>query len=497
MPPKTRATSAQPPQEEEDDLNLEHRIEERMQCLMQQQQEDTRKEQQAMQQVMMKQMEELITNRFSPLASPALVTPPPSDPSAQKETPPPPPASRTYERTPTIPSIDKLKGRSNYKTWTINIKLHARNLHIWSAIQGQSASEEQEDLAQSLIGLNIITVIQHQIEGFTAAKAWTYLEQRYNTRNISQITKTVQELCHINYDKFNSIESFQQRLLTLKRQITEFTTSSEEAFHVMMAAFTLNGIGRADSTIKGQIENSLNSEKLKYNDELEQHIFDKLFAFRNPHGSKSNINAVNKPADSNKDCKICKKPHRSGTCWVENPEKAPKGKQEHYRKLKDKLLSEKAEKEASTDLGFISSIDQPDTNDLCLDSGSPCHIIKDRHLFIKLQPFHRKFSVTNSTPLEAQGISKIQIHSPKEVNISNAYYCPKATQNLISMEQIFERGMEIRPHGKKPYKQADLLINSKHVFNMELKRATIRIITQPKSISGITTRQAAAQQPAA
>src|SRR5437762_9602218 len=104
-----------------------------------------------------------------------------------------------------------------------------------------------------------------------------------------------------------------------------YTTSTEEAFHVLIAAHILNGIGKADSTIKGQIENSLNTEKREYNDELKQHIFDKLFAFRNPHGSKSNVNAINKPADSNKDCKICKKPHRSGTCWVESPEKAPKG----------------------------------------------------------------------------------------------------------------------------------------------------------------------------
>src|SRR6266513_6474631 len=129
---------------------------------MQQQREEAQNTQQAM----MKQIEELITNRLTPSASPAPITAPSNGPDTLKESPTPvsPPASRTYERTPTIPSIDKLKGRSNYKTWTINIKLHARNLHIWSAIQGQSASEEQEDLAQSLIGLNVITAIQHQIE---------------------------------------------------------------------------------------------------------------------------------------------------------------------------------------------------------------------------------------------------------------------------------------------------------------------------------------------
>src|SRR6266480_7996995 len=353
-------------------------------------------------------MEDLISNHLSPLTSrnptPMLMPSPPgnpsgpsSDPPIPTETPvpplplPPPPASRTYERTPTIPSINKLKGRSNYKTWTINIKPHAQNIHVWSAIQGQQASEEQKALAQSLIGLNVITAIQHQIESFTAAKAWEYLEKRYNTRNISQITKTVQELGHINYDKFNSIETYQQRLLTLKRQIIKFTTSSEEAFHVIMAAFTLNGIGRADSTIKGQIENSLNTEKREYNDELEQHIFDKLFAFRNPHGSKSNVNAINKPLNNSKECKTCNKSH-GPICYVKNLDKAPRLSRQYYRKLRDQLLSEKKKTEKDENekeeehkkIGYISSINETDMDDLCLDSGSPYHIIKDRHLFIKL-----------------------------------------------------------------------------------------------------------------
>src|SRR5215469_4200143 len=254
---------AQPPrrpsEDEEEDDDLE-KLQQKMEQITKQQQQtkeamdlqqrlilQQREEAKTAQQQMMKQMEELLTNRLSPLTSinPTPATTPPPDPKEIPVPPPPPPVIHPYglTRTPTIPTIDKLKGRSNYKTWTINIKLHARHLNVWHAIQGQLATEEQGNLAQSLIGLNVITAIQHQIEKLTAAEAWTYLEQRYNTRNICQITKTVQELCHINYDKFNSIETFQQRILTLKRQITEFTTSNQETFHVIMAAFILNGIG--------------------------------------------------------------------------------------------------------------------------------------------------------------------------------------------------------------------------------------------------------------
>ncbi len=381
MPPKGKAPTpaqAQPIQPEEEDDEFE-RLEqliatqnkdtkeamERQQRLILQQREDARKEQQAM----MKQMEELITNRLSPRTSinptPSTTPPPPGEDHQPVDiiVPPPPPAASTYEftRTPTIPSIEKLKGRNNYQTWTINIMSHARNLDIWSAIQGKPASQRQEDLAQSLIILNVTTPIQHQIKSLTAAQAWKRLEERYNTRNISQITKTVQELCNIHYDKFNSIETFQQRLLTLEQQITEFTTSPEEAFHVLFAALILNGIGKANNTIKGQIETSLNNEKPAYDDELKQHIFDKLFAFRNPHGSRSNsnINAVNnKPFNGRKDCKTCNRSH-GPTCWVEHPEMAPKEKQKQYRELQKKLLSdkEKTNKDEKEDepkkIGFV------------------------------------------------------------------------------------------------------------------------------------------------
>ncbi len=141
MPPKGKATSAPPPHEEEDDdLNIEHLIEDRMQRLIQQQREEAQNTQQAI----MKQIEELITNRLTPSASPAPITAPSDGPDTLKESPAPvsPPASRTYERTPTIPSIDKLKGRSNYPTWIINVESHARHLRLWSVILGQQGTEE-------------------------------------------------------------------------------------------------------------------------------------------------------------------------------------------------------------------------------------------------------------------------------------------------------------------------------------------------------------------
>src|SRR5262249_42117572 len=99
-------------------------------------------------------------------------------------------------------------------------------------------------------------------------------------------------------------------------------------------------------------------------------------------------------------------------------------------------------------------------HELCLDSCSPSHVIKDRYLFAELRPFYGKFSVANSTPLEDHGI------------------------------------------GKKLYSKVDLLVNGEQ-FDLELRHSTMHIVTQPKSIGhlstvgAITARRAAAHQTAA
>jgi len=304
------------PKSPEDDLE---RLENQMQQISTQTQESLEQirheifqkyeETQSVQKTMLEHLETLTANRLSP--SPFVPTPdgtsPPGDDPKPIDIPVPPapspnPMPRAYDlaRTPTIPQIEKLKGRSNYKTWTINIRAHAENLHVWSIIEGQNpnASQEQKGLARSLIILNVITAIQHQIDNMTATQAWTFLKERYNTRNIIEITKTVQEFCSVNRDKFNTVETFHQRLLTLERQITESTSNKDEAYHAIIAAFYLISIGRADNNVRAQIMDSLNNSKLEYTDALKQHVIDRLLAFQNSNRS-TGINAVR---DSNKAC---------------------------------------------------------------------------------------------------------------------------------------------------------------------------------------------------
>ena len=124
---------------------------------------------------------------------------------------------------------------------------------------------------------------------------------------------------------------------------------------------------------------------------------------------------------------------------MEYLEKAPNEKQKHFRKLEEKLLSNKQKiddenekKEEPMNIGLISFINQPDTEDLCLESGTPCHIVKDRPLFIEFRPFHRKFSVSKRYTFGGtQHQQDSDIFTQTHQRFQRVL---KATQNLISME---------------------------------------------------------------
>ena len=131
MAPKQKAHPAQiilDAQDEDDDEDEDiQRLDQqivRMSTQYKEMQETMKKQQQearTAQQDMIKRMEELITNRLSPATSiqptPSVTPPPPGEDIVPPRLPTPS-TLHAYEhfRVPTIPSIDKLKGRSNYQT---------------------------------------------------------------------------------------------------------------------------------------------------------------------------------------------------------------------------------------------------------------------------------------------------------------------------------------------------------------------------------------------
>jgi len=164
----------------------------------------------------------------------------------------------------TIPTVDKLKGRSNYKTWIINIERVAKGCDVWSAFimpRPSSLSAYKQDFALSIIIINVVPSIQSTLSEHTMAyEAWEALKKQYNTQMISNIAGTLRSLNGLNYATFETIETFQQRFTNLTQQITDFAKTPQDALQVIFAGLLLNAVGRADLSVQASLENNINSK---------------------------------------------------------------------------------------------------------------------------------------------------------------------------------------------------------------------------------------------
>lgn len=230
----------------------------------------------------------------------------------------------------TIPTVDKLKGRSNYKTWTINIERVAKGCDVWTAFIASQPqlSQYKQDFALSIIIINVVPSIQSTLSEYpTAYKAWRALQKQYNTQTISNIAGILRTLHTLNYDSFETIETFQQRFTNLAQQITDFTKTPQDALQAIFTGLLLNAIGRADLSVQASLENNINSKLVPEGQSSIQYIFQTLNSYKRLLKDRPTVNAA-----QNTQCTYCEKQHR-GTCYVQYPERAPEHQQEMFRRL--------------------------------------------------------------------------------------------------------------------------------------------------------------------
>ena len=229
----------------------------------------------------------------------------------------------------TIPTVDKLKGRSNYKTWTINIERVAKGCDVWSAFTApnpSSLSTYKQDFALSIIIINVVPSIQSTLsEHATAYNAWEALKKQYNTQTISNVSGILRTLHVLNYDSFETIETFQQRFTSLTQQITDFAKTDKDALQAIYAGLLLNAIGRADLSVQASLENNINSKLVPDGQSSTQYIFHTLSSYKRmiKDRDRSTANAV-----QSIQCTHCDRQHK-GLCYVQYPDRAP----EHLRSM--------------------------------------------------------------------------------------------------------------------------------------------------------------------
>ena len=134
-----------------------------------------------------------------------------------------------------ILTIDKVKGRSNYKTWIINTERTAKSYNVWNALikPFPSLSSYKQDLALSIIILNVVPSIQSSLAG-TPEDIQHADDLKY--RWYSSYTKYL-ELRHVRHNRNFPTEIYKSH--TTIEQITEFTHTPEDGLQAIFAGLLL------------------------------------------------------------------------------------------------------------------------------------------------------------------------------------------------------------------------------------------------------------------
>ena len=99
----------------------------------------------------------------------------------------------------------------------------------------------------------------------------------------------------------------------------------------------------------------------------------------------------------------------------------------------------------------ISEIKSDNPHDILMDTGASVHIICDKNLFSKLNPFDSETSLLemadgskNRNVIEGSGTAKIPVQDIKgnnlNVTLKNALYVPSFNKNIISISLAIEDG---------------------------------------------------------
>ena len=248
---------------------------------------------------------------------------------------------------PSIPTITKLKGLENYKIWVDKIQTTAEIYGIWDIIDTSkpiAASKQQQAFARSLLFTNTIPSIQSSLTAYrTASAIWQYLDEQYNRLNIAQLVQHVQDLISIDYNSFDSIESFKQRAETLFQQIKEYSGSSNTGY-TFYTALLLLAINRSNPSAKAVIEDNIDSAQLLPSD-TPRYIIQRLFSFKPPTGTElsESINQVSRSPS----CPVCQRSHGQ-VCFVLYPIQAPEHRRAYYQRRHSDFLAKLGKDDVET-----------------------------------------------------------------------------------------------------------------------------------------------------
>lgn len=324
--------------------------------------------------------------------------------------------------------MDKLKGIENYNSWKFMMKMVLIHEDLWDFVEKEPTDAEHTKKVQKALARIALSVqpaaFSHVRSAKTAHEAWTNLQKAYEDRGLCRRLALLRALFSTKLEN-QSMESYINRIVEISQQLSDIGSPLEDDF---IAIIMLSGLTEDYDPLIMAIENS----NIKLSSEVVQgKLLQENLRRDDKNESGSALAAVRKQPK----CFRCKK---TGHFIKDCPQKTSGWKKNTNMSNMKKVDESKALLTAlSANIEADSwYIDSGATSHMCCDRSVMCDFVKSKSLEVKVANGDKLYT-------EGTGTVRIKLANGAIKTVSNVYYVPKLSGNLLSVSSMVKKGFKV------------------------------------------------------
>lgn len=327
--------------------------------------------------------------------------------------------------------IEKLKGLQDFNTWKFLMKMYLMHEDMYDCVSSadacKDAKKQQKAFAKICLSVSA-EVLPHVRNASSAFEAWNNLQKAYEDRGLSRRLGLLRSLFGLKLKETDSMEKYITKITELAQQLREIDSPLDDEF---IAVIMLSGLTKDYDPLIMALENSnvqLTSDRVK--SRLLQETQRREDNVEAPEASALTVRKAVR-------CFKCKKPgHYKKDCPT-NTSKARNTSTKGKDSTKEAMLTALA-------------VNVKD-NQWYLDSGATNHMCNRKDIMsecVAVQPL--EVHVANGAKLATAGLGSVTVRLKDcDKLISNVYYVPNLSTNLLSVSELTRKGFTVKFDNKQ------------------------------------------------
>lgn len=333
--------------------------------------------------------------------------------------------------------VEKLKGVQDYHNWKFQVKMLLIHEDLWNCVTSEGSVDEKQDLkALAKICLCVSTAAYpHVRTARTAREAWDNLSKAYEDRGLSRRLGLLRTLFSMKYSECVNMNSYLSKIIETSQQLSDIGSPLDDDF---VAVIMLSGLpGDYDPLIM-----TLENNNVKLSSDI---VKAKLLQEDQRRTSNEGETALTTKKFVR--CFRCKQlAHTSKYCPRANNNKKTQSQECFNNKNQGPGASKNKDTGTSKNGTFFTALSAGVQQDAwVLDSGATNSFSNNRQLFSEYTEIHPiDVNIANGDKLSAIGKGNIKIRLPNCIKtITNVYFVPNLTTNLLSVSSVTKKGHKI------------------------------------------------------